>query len=239
MLALAKRLPDQERLVRTGRWDLQPQTMGIDLPGKTLGIVGFGASGREFARLVQPWGMKIIAFSPRATDTDLDAHGAVRAASIAELFATSDFVSLHNRLDARTRGTIGAEHFAMMKPSAYFINVARGEIVREHEMIDALRTRRIAGAGLDVFEHEPLPTSHPLLGLDNVVLTPHWLPSTKDAARLTMETMSRGMLRAAHGEVPDNIVNREVVDRPAWRNKLARLAQRGWTPVSDYNSISS
>lgn len=222
MLALAKRLPDQERLVRTGRWDLQPEIMGVDLPGKVLGIVGFGASGRELARLTRPWGMKMIAFSPRADAADLAAHGVSRVDSIEEIFANSDFVSLHNRLTADTRGTIGAPHFELMKPGAYFINVARGEIVREAEMIEALRARRFAGAGLDVFEHEPLPTNHPLLALDNVILTPHWLPSTRDAARLTMETMSVGILKAARGEVPDNIVNRDVLDRPGWRAKLAR-----------------
>ena len=222
MLALAKRLPEQERLVRAGRWDLQPEAMGVDLPGKVLGIVGFGASGRELARLARPWGMQMIAYSPRADDDDLATHGVTRVGTIEDVFRAADFVSLHNRLTDETRGTIGAPHFSLMKPGAYFINVARGEIVREGEMIDVLRTRRIAGAGLDVFEHEPLPTDHPLLGLDNVILTPHWLPSTQDAARLTMETMSRGILRAAGGEVPDNIVNRDVLDRPGWQAKLAR-----------------
>lgn len=225
LLALAKRLTEQERLVRTGRWDLQPQTMGMDLPGKVLGIVGFGASGRELARLARPWGMRILAFSPRATDEDLAAHGVERSASLEALLAEADFVSLHNRLDARTRGTFGARQFEMMKPSAYFINVARGEIVRQDEMVAALRQHRIAGAGLDVFDHEPLPLDHPLLGLDNVILTPHWLPSTRDAARLTMAQMADGMLRAAQGLVPENVVNRDVLERPGFQAKLARFAE--------------
>ena len=222
MLALAKRLPAQERLVRTGRWDLQPQTMGIDLPGKTLGIVGLGASGRELARLSAPWGMHLIAWSPRANPAD--AQGVTLAPTLDDLLAASDFVSLHNRLDARTRGTFGAREFGLMKPSAYFINVARGEIVRQDEMVAVLRERRIAGAGLDVFEHEPLSHDDPLLSLDNVILTPHWLPSTKDAARLTMVTMSEGIIRAAQGLVPDHVVNADVLDRPNWRRKLTRYA---------------
>lgn len=224
LLALAKRLTEQERLVRTGRWDLQPQTMGVDLPGKTFGIVGLGASGRELARLCAPWGMRLIAFSPRANPADAAALGVTLVPTLEQLLSESDFVSLHNRLDATTRGTFGAREFSLMKPTAYFINVARGEIVRQHEMVEILREHRIAGAGLDVFEHEPLALDDPLLGLDNVILTPHWLPSTRDAARMTMETMSRGMIRASRGLVPENIVNRDVLDRPGWREKLARLA---------------
>jgi phosphoglycerate dehydrogenase-like enzyme len=224
MLALAKRLPAQERLVRTGRWDLQPQTMGIDLPGKTLGIVGLGASGRELARLCAGWRMNLIAYSPRADPAEAHALGVTLVPTLHELLAVSDFVSLHNRLDARTRGTFGAREFALMKPTAYFINVARGEIVRQDEMVAVLRDHRIAGAGLDVFEHEPLAMDDPLLSLDNVILTPHWLPSTKDAARLTMTTMSKGMIRAAQGLVPNNVVNADVLDRPGWRAKLARYA---------------
>jgi phosphoglycerate dehydrogenase-like enzyme len=229
MLALAKRLTEQERLLRTNRWDLQPQTMGIDLPGKTLGIIGLGASGRELARLCAPWGMTLIAWSPRANPADAAALGVTLVPTLDDLLRASDFVSLHNRLDATTRGTFGARQFGLMKPTAYFINVARGEIVRQHEMVEALRAHRIAGAGLDVYEHEPIGLDDPLLSLDNVILTPHWLPSTRDAARMTMETMSRGMIRASQGLVPENIVNREVIDRPGWRQKLARHAVRAGT----------
>jgi len=224
MLALAKRLPAQQHLVATGRWDLQPRTMGRDLPGKVLGIVGLGASGRELARLAQPWGMQIIAFSPRADAAEATALGVNLVSSLDELFEQADFVSLHNRLDATTRGTIGREHFRRMKRSAYFINVARGEIVREAELIAALEEGMIAGAGLDVFEHEPLPADHPLNLLPNVILTPHWLPSTLDAARLTMSSVAQGIIRAGQGLVPENVVNADVLARPGFRAKLARFA---------------
>ena len=197
ILALAKRLGDQQALVRDGRWDLQPQVMGVDLPGKVLGIVGLGASGRELARLMQPWGMDIVACSPRA-DPDVAAALGVRLlSSLDELLQISDFVSLHNRLDAHTRGMIGAAEFRRMKRGAFFINVARGEIVREGELVEALRDGTIAGAGLDVFEHEPLAADHPLTSLGNVILTPHWLPSTRDAARLTMVSIATGIIAAA------------------------------------------
>jgi phosphoglycerate dehydrogenase-like enzyme len=224
ILALAKRLGEQERLVRRGRWDLQPQTIGADLPGKTLGIIGFGASGRELARLAQPWGMEIIAFSPRASATEAATFGVRLVPSLAELLQTSDFISLHNRLNAATRGMIGAAEFRRMKPGANFINVARGEIVDEPALVDALRDGRIAGAGLDVFDHEPVPSDHPLTAFDNVILTPHWLPSTRDAARLTMASVATGIVRAAQGLVPDNVVNPEVLARPHFQQKLARFA---------------
>jgi phosphoglycerate dehydrogenase-like enzyme len=126
---------------------------------------------------------------------------------------------------------IGAAELGLMQPGAYFINVARGEIVDQAALVEALRARRIAGAGLDVFEVEPLPAGDPLLALDNVILTPHWLPSTRDAARLTMSLISRGMLRAAQGLVPENVVNPEVLDRPGFRKKLARFRDNSLPPT--------
>ena len=225
MLALAKRLPEQERLVRSGRWDLQTQTMGHDLPGKTLGIVGFGASGRELARLAAPWGMRIIAYSPRCDPAAAASLGIRLVSRLDELLSKADFVSLHNRLDGTTRGMIGEAELRRLKPHACFINVARGEIVDQAALVRALREGWFAAAGLDVFEHEPLPLSDPLLALDNVILTPHWLPSTRDAARLTMEIISNGMLAVARGRVPENVVNCDVLDRSGFRAKLARFAE--------------
>jgi phosphoglycerate dehydrogenase-like enzyme len=224
VLALAKRLPEQQRLVATARWDLQPRTMGQDLPGKTLGILGLGASGRELARLASPWGMRLLSFSPHADPAQAKALGVELVPTLAALLREADFLSLHNRLDATTRGLIGAAELALMKPTACLVNVARGEIVDQRALAEALRTRRIAAAGLDVFEHEPLPPDDPLLQLDNVILTPHWLPSTRDAARLTMSLIARGMLRAARGEIPGNVVNPEVLDRKGFLDKLARFA---------------
>ena len=107
---------------------------------------------------------------------------------------------------------LGKAQFALMKPTAFFINIARGELVDEAALVAVLRERRIAGAALDVFEHEPLPTDHPLIALENVILTPHWSASTRDVWAATGRAMVEGMLRAARGEIPDNVVNREVLD---------------------------
>ena len=112
-----------------------------------------------------------------------------------------------------------------MKPTAYFINVGRGELVDQSALTEALRDRRIAGAGLDVFAVEPLPVDDPLIGLDNVILTPHWSASTSDVWRATGSAMAEGMLRASSGLPPENVVNPEVLERPGFRKKLERFLE--------------
>ena len=224
LLALAKRLPQQERITRAGRWDLQPAVLGDEIQGQTLGIVGLGHSGRELVRLVAPFGMRLLAYSPHADRVQAEVLG-VRLTSLEDLLRASDFVSLHCRLTPATRRLIGAEQLALMKPSAYLVNVARGEVVDQPALVAALRAGRIAGAALDVFEVEPLPAADPLLGLDNVILTPHWNASTSDVWRATGRAMAEGMLRAARGLIPENVVNPEVLDRPGFRAKLARFAE--------------
>jgi phosphoglycerate dehydrogenase-like enzyme len=226
MLALAKRLPDQERITRRGRWDQQAAVMGSEIQGRTLGIVGLGHSGRELAHLVAPFSMRILAFSPHA-DPAAAAALDVRLTSLEEVLRESDFVSLHCRLTGETRGLIGAAQVTLMKPGAYFINVGRGELVDQQALAKALHDRRIAGAGLDVFEVEPLPLDDPLLALDNVILTPHWSASTTDVWRATGAAMAEGMLTAACGERPENVVNPDVFEQAAFREKLSRFAQKG------------
>ena len=149
----------------------------------------------------------------------------IKLTSLEELLRESDFVSLHARLTEQTRRMIGPAELALMKPTAFFINVARGELVDETALVDALRTRQIAGAALDVFENEPLPADHPLTKLDNVILTPHWLCSSTDVWRATSKAMATGMLRAAQGQVPENVVNPAVLDRPEFQAKLARFEE--------------
>lgn len=227
LLALAKRLPEQDRITREGRWDLQAQVLGSEIRGRTLGIIGLGRSGRELARLVAPFEMRVLAYSPRA-DPDEARRAGARLASLEALLEKADFVSIHCRLTPDKRGLIGAEQLALMKPTAYLVNVARGEVVDEVALVAALAERRIAGAALDVFTTEPLPKEHPLTALDNVILTPHWSASTRDVWAATGASTAEGMLRAARGEVPDNVVNPAVLDRPAFREKLARAAtERG------------
>jgi phosphoglycerate dehydrogenase-like enzyme len=223
ILALAKRLFQQQRLVHTGCWDRQADLVGDDLIGKTLGIIGLGRTGFELARLVQPFQMRLLAYSPTSEPMVAEAVG-VQLVDLDDLLRESDFVSLHCRLEQSTRGMLGARELRLLKATTYLINVARGELVREEALVQALREGSIAGAGLDVFENEPLPLTSPLLNLDNVILTPHWVASTHRAAYGTRDVIIRNVLRVAQGQVPEHVVNKEVLSRARFRAKLARFA---------------
>ena len=180
MMAVAKRTVQVDQQVRQGTW---PRAMVTQLRGKTLGLIGTGAIGREVARLGAAIGMRVIAwtFHPRG---DVAA-----SAAFDEVFRESDVVSVHVRLSAATSDLIRREQLELMKPGAILINTARGGIVNESDLIQALLTNRIAGAGLDVFETEPLPPDSPLFALPSVVLSPH-------AAGVTPETTEAGLALA-------------------------------------------
>ncbi|MEZ5398233.1 MAG: D-2-hydroxyacid dehydrogenase family protein [Bryobacteraceae bacterium] len=177
-LAVARGLVAVDASVRRGEWQRGRST---DLAGKTLGVIGLGAIGRRFARLGEAIGMRVIAWTMNPS-----ADRGFELVPLERLLRESDVVSLHLRLSEKTRGFLGAAEFAAMKSSAIFINTARGPIVDEAAMVSALREGRIAGAGLDVFETEPLPAGHPVTGLANVVLTPH-------CAGITPETVEAGL----------------------------------------------
>lgn len=225
MLALAKKLPQQRAIAANCQWDLQPTVYGDDLVGKTLGIIGWGRTGQELARLVEPFHMEVIAYSPRADRFAAEAMGVKLIPDLETLLEVSDFVSLHCRLEQHTQHLLNADRLKRLKSTAYLINVARGEMIDEEALIEHLSERRIAGAGLDVFETEPLPPSSPLHALDNVILTPHWLPSTHRAAEATGEAICRSLLRVATGQKPQNILNPEVLTHPGFIHKLAQFEE--------------
>nr|WP_184945810.1 D-2-hydroxyacid dehydrogenase family protein [Planomonospora venezuelensis] len=171
ILGLARHLVPENTALRTGGpWQ---STVGTGLHGSVLGLLGLGKIGTQMARVGQAFGMDVLAWSRNLTAERAEAAGARRAGSLEELCAASDFLSVHVVLGERTRGLIGAAELALMKPSAYLVNTSRAAIVDQAALVDALRERRIAGAGLDVFETEPLPAGHPLRTLPNVLATPH------------------------------------------------------------------
>jgi len=178
MLAVARRIPRIDAEVRQGRW---PGGQATQMHGKTLGIIGLGAVGRQFARLGTGIGMRVIAWTMHP-----DPALGFELVSLDDLLRSSDVVSLHLRLSGVTRGFIGKPELEKMKPASILINTARGPIVDEPALIEALSTGRIAGAGLDVFDVEPLPEGHPLIRLENVVLTPH-------SAGVTPEALEAGL----------------------------------------------
>jgi phosphoglycerate dehydrogenase-like enzyme len=170
MLELTRRIGyENARMKSAEQWQT---TIGHDLEGQTLGVVGLGKLGSRVAQIAKAFGMKVVAWSQNLTPEKCREAG-VDYASKEDLLRQSDFVTIHLILSPRTRGLIGAKDIGLMKPTAYLINTSRGPIIDEAALLAALREKRIAGAGLDVFDIEPLPLDHPLRGLDNVVLTPH------------------------------------------------------------------
>ncbi len=174
-------------LIRQGGWAAQP---GVPLRGKTLGILGFGSVGRPVARVAVALGMHVLVHSRSLTDEDASAEKVARA-DFDTLLKTSDVISIHLPLNAATRGMIGAQQIAQMKDGVIVINTARAAIIEETPFLEALRTRKIAMAGLDVFWEEPLPDHHPLKHLSNVVMTPHIGYVTEE----TMVARYRGLLK--------------------------------------------
>lgn len=189
-LALMRQIPSSDAAVRAGRWHVPLTPV---LHGKTLGLVGLGRVGGHVARLGDAFGMRVLAWSPRLTDERAAAARAERR-ELDDLLAQADVVSIHVSLAPASRGLIDARRLALMKPTAYLINTARGPIVDERALVAALAERRIAGAGLDVFDQEPLPANHPLTRLDNVVLTPHLGWPTDDGYRRFADSACEALL---------------------------------------------
>lgn len=170
MLALARQIPREDRSLHTGGW---ATSVGRALSGSTLGILGLGRMGAQVARLARAFDLRVLAWSANLTRERCDEAGVEFAGSKERLLRDADFISVHLMLGDRTRGLIGPAEFAMMKPSAYLINTARSAIVDQSALVDALTTGRIAGAGIDVYDEEPLPADHPLRGLERAILMPH------------------------------------------------------------------
>jgi len=226
ILALAKKLWAKDRLVRTGRWDLKAQTSGLGLSGKAVGSVGMGNIGGEMFRLLGPFDLgRRLAHDPYLDPKRAEALD-VELVSLETIFSESDFVVTNCPLTEETRGFINARLFALMKPSAYFINTARGPIVNQEDLVAALQAGAIAGAGLDVVEPEPLPLDHPLIRMDNVILSPHALAWTDDLYEMNGTIACESLLAVFRGELPAFPVNREVIEQPGFREKLDGLAAR-------------
>ena len=169
ILALAKNIPEDNALLHADGWQ---GNAGIGLKGKTLGVLGLGRLGTEVARIGQAFDMKVIAWSQNLSPEKAAEHQ-VTLVDKNELFRQSDILSIHLLLSERTRGLVGEQELALMKPESYLVNTARGAIVDEEALLAALKTRQIAGAAIDVYEVEPLPVDHPIRKLDNAILTGH------------------------------------------------------------------
>lgn len=219
VLALAHRMFLKDRLTREGRWAEKGNYLGSGLMGRTLGVIGVGNIGKEIFRLAQPFGMRLLGCDPHVPQSAVTSLN-VTMVDKDTLLREADFISVNTLLDEQTKGLIGAREFALMKPGTYFINTARGPVVVESALIDALRSSRIAGAAIDVFEKEPVAPDNPLLKLDNVILAPHAICHTDEC----MSLLGRGAFRAAvdlaHGRKPHLIVNTDVLRHSQWVGKF-------------------
>ena len=220
MLALTKQLPAMDRAVRSEDFGIRYQNLPRDLREKTLGLLGFGRIGSELGRSCrQLFDMQIISYDPYVSDSvKSSVSGKVEFVGREELFARADVLSIHVPLTEQTRHAVGVQELAWMKPTALIINTARGPIIDQDALFNALQHRKIAGAGLDVFEQEPVSGDNPLLKLDNILLTPH-------TAALTRECVIRMAVEAAHcvlavfnHRVPPNVANPQVLESERWKH---------------------
>ena len=216
ILALAHRIPVMDRITRADRWHDKMQHIGTGLTDRTLASIGVGNIGRELFRLARPLEMRHIAHDPHVDVCDLEPLG-VTLCDLDTVLAEADFLVVNCPLNETTRGLIGSRALARMKRSAFLINTARGHIVDEAALYDALRQHRIAGAALDAFAQEPVSPSNPLLTLDNIIVSPHAICYTDECLRLLAEGAFIAARAFLHREVPRNVVNLAVIEHPAMR----------------------
>jgi len=213
ILALIRHIPREDAARRAGHWGV---TVGMSLEGKVLGVLGLGRLGTKVARVGVAFDMSVIAWSQNLTDERAAQCGATLVTKY-ELFVRSDILSIHVQLSARTRGLVGTRELRSMKPTAYLINTARGPIVDEAALVQALQARTIAGAGLDVFDQEPLPPGHPLTLLDNTLLVPHIGYVTQDQYQVRYRDTVEDVAAYLRGE-PLRVLNPEALDTSRQRH---------------------
>ena len=222
VLALSHRLLHKDRLMRQGRWTESTQPLGREPRDRVIGTIGLGNIAREAVRLLRVLDVRrFLAFDPYAAPEHAATLG-VEMVSLDELLRESDYVLVNCPLTPETRGLMGAEQFARMKRDAVLINTARGPIVNETALIEALQKGEIAGAALDVFEKEPLPAGSPLASMDNVILTSHSVAWTEELFRDLGRIDCEGALAVYRGEAPAHVVNPQVLTNPVFIDKLAR-----------------
>lgn len=209
MLAVARKIVYCDRSLREKRWE-HTKIMGLEIWEKTLGLVGLGAIGQNVALRAKGFRMTVVAHDPYWPEPFAREHGIERM-DLSELLAVSDIVSLHMPLIPATKGLIDLKALERMKPTALLINAARGGVVSETDLCEALKNGTIAGAGIDVFEEEP-PLASPLLALDNVVLTPHTAAFTREAMNLMNIGVVKGLIEYAAGKMPQHTVNPETFE---------------------------
>jgi D-3-phosphoglycerate dehydrogenase len=229
MLDLAKRITAADRSMRRTQINDRSFLRGTELEKKTIGIIGLGRIGTRLVELCRPFHMEVLAFDPMLSETEVAAKGAT-AVTLRQLLERADFVQVTCPLTPETEGLIGAAQFATMKPEAFFVTTARGPVHDEKALYEALRSGAIAGAGVDVFHDEPPPADHPLLTLDNVVVSPHTAGITVEAARAIAIATAHQWLTIFAGLVPPRLLN--AAAWPRYRERFHSLLGR-WPTTLD------
>jgi D-3-phosphoglycerate dehydrogenase len=212
MLTLAKRAVEMHALVREGKWSARLGKLPYDLFGKTVLIIGFGRIGTRTAKRCLAMEMNVLIYDPYKTAEEIKAAGCEAVANLDEALSRADFVSIHCPKTPETVGMFNAARLKRMKPTAYLVNTARGGIIDEAALYDALSSGRLAGAGLDVFEQEPPPVPHSLFDLPNVIIAPHVAGVTREAVDRMSEQTARNILSALDGEpIRQNVINQDVL----------------------------
>jgi len=226
ILATTHRLVERDRGLREGRWTVSRfGLLGVGLTGRTLGLIGFGSIGQEVARLIAPYRMRVLASTPRLTQAKAAVHGA-ECVDLDDLLRESDVVVVAAPLTPETHHLLDARRLALLKPTAVLVNIARGAIVDQAALVDALREQRLAGAGLDVFEQEPIPADDELLRLPNVVVAPHALGYTDELFHGCVRSACAAIAAVAEGRIPEHLANPAVLENAPFVAKLERLAAR-------------
>ncbi len=205
LLGVARKLTQHDRMIRSGSYRGVPLPTSAPLHGETMGIVAFGAIAKEFAKRAQAIGMHVIAFDPYVDPAVFAEHGVERVGSFEELLTRADHISIHAPLTDETHYMFDRDAFALMKPTAILVNTARGLIVQEEALVEALRNGQIAGAGLDVFEVEPVGADSPLFEFDNVALTPHSAFYSEFSNTLIKQRVGRTVAAVIEGRWPDDV----------------------------------
>lgn len=227
MLSLCHRVLIKDAIVRENRWSERFEHMGCELRDRVIGLVGLGMIGREVVRMLNVFEpARILASDPVLTHAEAEAAG-VEKVDLDTLLKESEFVSIHCPLNAHTHHLIGEREFRLMRPTAFFVNTARGPIVDQRALTRALQERWIRGAAIDVFDKEPPSPDDPLLKLDSVILAPHASAWTYEIFRDIGHDCVKAALAVSRGEIPPYVVNKAVLDRPGLQRKLARLRESG------------
>jgi D-3-phosphoglycerate dehydrogenase / 2-oxoglutarate reductase len=224
MFSLAKQLPALDRAVRKDQYTIRYQNLPQDLQNKTLGLVGFGRIGSRLGKICrQIFDMEILVYDPFLPEAvKSDCCDWVEFVDLHALFSKSDVISVHVPLTESTHHAVGQKELALMKPTALLINTSRGPVVDEPALVNALRQKRIGGAGLDVLEQEPPSADHPMLGLDNVILTPHTAALTSDCVIRMATTAAACVLDVFNGKEPPNVANPETLKTDRWTHLASR-----------------